>query len=586
MGKLETTLPSYERTAAAFAKLARDNLVGEIQAEEKQREAVEKERDLEAQRASVESLRASVEQHEQRVAQLTSAYVSDLNQQRLHDEPLLAEVSIENKDVGFVAVDQPVRIKLVPYQFQKYGMLEGTVRTIGADSSAPAANAGQRVAPLTFKALIELKEQRLQELPLAAGMEVSAEIVEGKRTVLQYLLSRPENGEVDLTCELSGRRSDEENRMRSKVVEYLRSSSRAAMLLASLTTLLLAPAAYSASRLPQPELDALRAPPKATSPAKRAPQRSADERGTAGNDGLDGSDENDPLAGGAGDGTLNGAGGNDELLGETGNDYLDGAGGNDSLRGGPGDDRYRFFGRDGGHDTIIDTDGRNVLLFMDVLNPMGVQQSGDGYVISYGGNSSIRMSSSTFDTFKFLSLNTLLDKEEFLQMYGRGEIGYPRKGKTAQGKVTLTAGPMGQQVDGSPADEVLVGGGGTDLLIGGGGNDEFRPGGPAGATAIGGTGNDVYIFGRNDGRLLIRDEGGVDEIRMDVGIKTSDVTVRVGPGALIILVAGTAQAAGDVMGENRWSIQIVRLGNAQAGSIERIVFADGTIWNELDKRAR
>src|SRR6185436_12561198 len=41
------------------------------------------------------------------------------------DEPLMAEVSIENKDIGFVAVDQPVRVKLLAYEFQKYGMLDG-----------------------------------------------------------------------------------------------------------------------------------------------------------------------------------------------------------------------------------------------------------------------------------------------------------------------------------------------------------------------------------------------------------------------------------------------------------------------------
>ena len=46
---------------------------------------------------------------------------------------------------------------------------------------------------MTFKATIELKHQSLMvnesPLPLAAGMQLSAEIVEGRRTVLQYLLS-------------------------------------------------------------------------------------------------------------------------------------------------------------------------------------------------------------------------------------------------------------------------------------------------------------------------------------------------------------------------------------------------------------
>jgi HlyD family secretion protein len=46
---------------------------------------------------------------------------------------------------------------------------------------------------MTFKAVIDLKQQALQtngvRCPLAAGMQRGAEIVEGKRMVLEYLLS-------------------------------------------------------------------------------------------------------------------------------------------------------------------------------------------------------------------------------------------------------------------------------------------------------------------------------------------------------------------------------------------------------------
>jgi len=253
MRKQEDTLPSYQKAAAAFAKLSKENLVGTLQREEREREALEKERDLEAQRASVDALSAAVEQHDKRMAQLKSAQVSDLNQQRLTaiaeigrlekqqskidyqggllelrapqagivkdlatttigavvqpgtvlvslvplHEPLLAEVLIENKDIGFVAVGQAVRLKLAAYEFQKYGFLEGTVRTISADSSSSnenhSENPAARPAGLAFKAFVELKDQRLDSargnFPIAAGMEVSAEIVQGKRTVAEYLLS-------------------------------------------------------------------------------------------------------------------------------------------------------------------------------------------------------------------------------------------------------------------------------------------------------------------------------------------------------------------------------------------------------------
>jgi len=108
------------------------------------------------------------------------------------DEPLWAEVAIENKDIGFVAVDQPVRVKLLAYEFQKYGMLDGVVRNVSADSDAAGDSSRQPRSPV-FKALIELGSQQLPasglQLPLAAGMQVSTEIMQGRRTVLEYLLS-------------------------------------------------------------------------------------------------------------------------------------------------------------------------------------------------------------------------------------------------------------------------------------------------------------------------------------------------------------------------------------------------------------
>jgi HlyD family secretion protein len=251
LSKLEQTLPSYLRSAEAYEKLAKDNLVGTLQAEERRREALEKAQDLQSQRASVLALQASIEQHDQRLAQLRSAYSAELNNLRLQavtainrleqqlgklnfqqgllelrapqagvvkelatttvgavvqpgtvlaslvprDEPLLAEVLIENKDIGFVRPGQSVRLKVAAYTFQKYGMLEGVVKSVSADSSARGAESGTQgpEAGLSFKALIELKEQKLAandlHLPLAAGMQLSAEIMQGRRSVMEYLLS-------------------------------------------------------------------------------------------------------------------------------------------------------------------------------------------------------------------------------------------------------------------------------------------------------------------------------------------------------------------------------------------------------------
>jgi len=117
-------------------------------------------------------------------------------------EPLVAEVMVKNDDIGFVFPKQRVKVKLAAYPFQHYGMIDGKVLSVGADASdsdtpsqttskdASRTDAG---AMRSYKALIALDDQTLdaqgEKLRLMAGMQVTAEIAEGRRTVMQYLLS-------------------------------------------------------------------------------------------------------------------------------------------------------------------------------------------------------------------------------------------------------------------------------------------------------------------------------------------------------------------------------------------------------------
>lgn len=118
------------------------------------------------------------------------------------DERLRAEIWVSNDDIGFVRTAQPARLKLAAFQFQKFGMLDGEVVQVSADASeSPNPNtrsgslAGREraVAPLAFRALVELKSQFLESdgrrHALAPGMQVIAEIHFGERTVLEYFLS-------------------------------------------------------------------------------------------------------------------------------------------------------------------------------------------------------------------------------------------------------------------------------------------------------------------------------------------------------------------------------------------------------------
>ena len=113
-----------------------------------------------------------------------------------HEEPLIAEVWVGNADAGFVRSEQKVRIKVAAYPFQKYGLIDGVVTQVGADAQtrSEVGNAATRaVQDAAYRALIALSsgylENQGKQLRLVPGMQVSAEIHLGTRTVLEYLLS-------------------------------------------------------------------------------------------------------------------------------------------------------------------------------------------------------------------------------------------------------------------------------------------------------------------------------------------------------------------------------------------------------------
>jgi HlyD family secretion protein/RTX calcium-binding nonapeptide repeat (4 copies)/Lipase (class 3) len=125
------------------------------------------------------------------------------------DEQLYGDVSIKNEDVGFVRAGQTVQVKLATYPFQQYGMLAGKVERVSADATElgntsnsntntngnnNATDPSNPSTIATYKARIRLDTQTLRDpngnqLALTPGMQMVAEINQGKRTVLEYMLS-------------------------------------------------------------------------------------------------------------------------------------------------------------------------------------------------------------------------------------------------------------------------------------------------------------------------------------------------------------------------------------------------------------
>lgn len=258
LAKLKEVTPILKQQADSYADMGKEGYVPMVQVRDKQRDYLEKARDLTAQEATLASLEAAVSAASKQVAELTSKYRSDLQNERIdaegqyrkseqdmvkqvhktgllelkapqagivkdlathtsgtvvqpgsvllslvpEHEPLIAEIMIKNDDVGFVYPQQKVKIKLAAYPFQQYGMLDGEVVTVSADSSDDQQTASSqgnskdkdRAPPsMIYKAVVALRAQDLQvgkeQFKLVPGMQVTAEINQGRRTVLEYLLS-------------------------------------------------------------------------------------------------------------------------------------------------------------------------------------------------------------------------------------------------------------------------------------------------------------------------------------------------------------------------------------------------------------
>ncbi|MEQ8370642.1 MAG: HlyD family type I secretion periplasmic adaptor subunit, partial [Alphaproteobacteria bacterium] len=104
-------------------------------------------------------------------------------------ETLIVEAQVPNRDIGFIHVGQPVRVKIRTYDFLTFGALDGTVERIAADATLNEATGN-----LTFPVLVRTERAWLGEtpgdLPVTPGMAADVEFILGERTVLSFLTDR------------------------------------------------------------------------------------------------------------------------------------------------------------------------------------------------------------------------------------------------------------------------------------------------------------------------------------------------------------------------------------------------------------
>lgn len=241
--KLETTLPIARQREADFRQLADQGFMSSHANQDRTRERIEMERDLATQRARLAEANATLRESEntraayiaetkhslrtreaaaelkrqqgtqdlakagqrERLTTLKAPVAGTVQQLAAHTEggvvteaqPLMvivpdgaqvtAEVTLENKDIGFVSPMQEAAIKLETFPYTRYGTVNAIVKTVTAD----AVNDEKRGAifPVTLNLSSTTIDVDGRPIKLSPGMNLSAEIKTGKRRVIEFLLS-------------------------------------------------------------------------------------------------------------------------------------------------------------------------------------------------------------------------------------------------------------------------------------------------------------------------------------------------------------------------------------------------------------
>ena len=314
---------------------------------------------------------------------------------------------------------------------------------------------------------------------------------------------------------------------------------------------------------------------------------------------------NDSVIGGFANDFLYGDDGNDTIYGYGGNDVLSGGVGDDQLRGGSGDDVY-LFSRGDGVDYIEETDGFDTIQFGEGISPNDVVAR----VISTNGNNiSLELSIagtndkmiihrhfgqySYYQQGDIASPGNQIERVMFAdgtawdidEIYRRahdmaGTDGSDNFSMFGNAPVTYHGLAGNDNISGRSGKDILYGDAGDDYISGGG----TLIGGPGNDNIRGSEGDDVYIFNRGDGQDLITDTGGVDTIRFGDGIRPDDIVIkRVGNGyghnlELCIKDTDDKVAVYEHFGTNSYWGSV----DNPAVKIERVEFADGTVWTKED----
>ena len=230
----------------ALEMLMKDSAISKFQLLEQQNQVIEYSQSAQAQRDSIASIQAEITEAEQNLANIDASYRKDImtalveakkeyysvteaikkadedsrmativapaagrvynlavhtvggivtDAQPLmqivpEDVSLEFEVYADNKDIGFIKVGQTAEVKVETFNFQKFGMIDAKVVEVSADA---VNDPGDIERHKRFKLIMDPIGKPVidvfgEDVPLAVGMNVSAEIQVQEKRIIDFFL--------------------------------------------------------------------------------------------------------------------------------------------------------------------------------------------------------------------------------------------------------------------------------------------------------------------------------------------------------------------------------------------------------------
>ena len=105
------------------------------------------------------------------------------------EDTLVVEARIPPKDIGFVKLGQPTRVKITAYDYSIFGSMDGVITQLSADAVS-SEERGQ--TQYYYIARVETSSSVMnslgKKLPIIPGMQAQVDVITGHKTVLRYLL--------------------------------------------------------------------------------------------------------------------------------------------------------------------------------------------------------------------------------------------------------------------------------------------------------------------------------------------------------------------------------------------------------------